>query len=79
MPGTEVSECPVSYITPQSNHLVERYRRERSAIACTGSSLMGPDRGNWPARLVDAFVTLEREQQLLESLWIRGPGEEDDE
>lgn len=62
VPGTEILECPVSYITPRSQELVSILGTATHAQRATGASLFGPDLSKWPAKAVDASVCLELER-----------------
>jgi hypothetical protein len=58
----QLCECPVSYIKPESQELIQIWARSRSMYETCGASLLGPDLRKWPARMVDAFTTLEAER-----------------
>lgn len=66
--GTSISECPVSYITPESYELVQMYARSKQIGGEQGtSSLFGPNLDDWPCRIADAFCALETEKVKTES------------
>jgi hypothetical protein len=59
---TEIDECPVSLISPESIQVVEAHGRARIANQSCGAQMYGPDLSRWPARDVDALVLIETER-----------------
>lgn len=56
--GAECGECPVAYITPESQELVDLFF-EASRFQEAGASAFGPDLSRWDARMVDAQSVIE--------------------
>lgn len=67
IPNLLCGECPVSYVTPESQELLFLYLRAFQMKEATGLPMMGPDVLSWPARLVDAFVVLYSETRKVEN------------
>ena len=61
MEGTEIDECPVSFISPATLSLMGTLDVAELARP-SGAALYGPDLSKWPARMVDALVTIEIER-----------------
>lgn len=59
VPDTEISECPVSYISPASRELVQIVFRSQYA---TAAPLFGTDLSKWPIWAMDVLVTVEQER-----------------
>lgn len=62
----ELSECPVSLITPESRQLVE-IQVSAQTMSKSGVSLYGPDASRWPARMYDAAVVVQQEHNRAEN------------
>ena len=56
--GYRNSECPTSYITPESVWILELVNTHTVATRDTGATLFGPDSGKWPAWWTDALVAV---------------------
>jgi hypothetical protein len=56
--GTEIRECPVSYITPDSDQLVQVLGH----ASTTGVALFGPALVHWPPKAADALAVIECEE-----------------
>lgn len=56
--GYRNSECPTSYITPESAWILELVNSNTVATRDTGAALFGPDSGKWPAWWVDALIAV---------------------
>jgi hypothetical protein len=54
----EIEECPVSYISTQSNFLLAQIGVALGTKDLGGASLFGPNLSEWPAWAVDAFGTV---------------------
>lgn len=70
--GVRANECPKSVVlaAPNSGELrawIEIARRSEFAHQASGASLYGPDLSKWPARAVDALVTIQQEQNRAEN------------
>lgn len=57
--GTALSECPVSFITPESIALVDLVRSSKLAHNVAGAPLFGTDSSKWPAWWIDAVSICE--------------------
>ncbi len=67
IPSVECDECPVSFITPQSEELVAIVTRAQLVGKAAGASLFGPDLSKWPARMYDAATLVAAEDAKVES------------
>jgi hypothetical protein len=56
--GYRNSECPTSYITPESVWILELVNTQSVATRDTGATLFGPESGKWPAWWTDALVAV---------------------
>ncbi|HXS93185.1 MAG TPA: hypothetical protein VN736_01200 [Candidatus Limnocylindrales bacterium] len=54
----ECTDCPVSFITPASRHLIQVEVQNQVLKESTGASLYGPDLSKWPSKVVDAFTCI---------------------
>ena len=54
--GTQVNECPVTFVTPESLQMIELIQINR---VTKPAALFGPDTGRWPAWLADATMCIE--------------------
>lgn len=54
---TGCTECPVSYITPASRHLIQ-IECQNQIMKESGASMYGPDLSKWPSRIADAFCRI---------------------
>ena len=59
----DISECPVSYVTPESFELCSLVGEGSRAHESAGASLFGPDLSGWDARVVDALLVIDRCRQ----------------
>ena len=67
--GTQIDECPVSYITAKSAALVALYSRAAVLSETLGQgTAYGADISQWPAVLVDAVVTCRSEENHAQNL-----------
>jgi hypothetical protein len=67
VPNTEIPECPVSYVSPKAQELVQIFNRGRHAHENSGVGLFGHDLSKWPAWAVDAVVVIEQERIKAEN------------
>ncbi len=66
IPGTEINECPVSYITPQSFELVQIHQAGSMIKNLTGAIDFGGDSSAWDARHYDALYVIAIEDRRVE-------------
>ena len=58
LPSEQIDECPVSFITPESQAIVELFSTSKLIQKQNGLGMMG-DPADWPAWLVDAATIIE--------------------
>ena len=68
IPETGVTECPVSYITPESMLLLEMVQGSRVSHEVTGARLFGSDTARWPAKYFDAVRVVHFAQMAEEKV-----------
>lgn len=64
-------ECPVSYITAESETLIRIMSVASRAKEAAGASLYGNDLSQWPAAAVDALVVIEGEEVALHNARLK--------
>ena len=69
--GTQLSECPVSFILPDSMQLITLVHTSMDTKELAGACLYGTDSGKWPAWYVDAVTVIgscrQREKEAIDS------------
>jgi hypothetical protein len=61
VPGTEIAECPVSYIGAEARQIVEIFFRGKLIHGNCGAQMFGPDQSQWPVWAADAVAIIEQE------------------
>lgn len=68
--SVRANECPKSIVLAAGGELrawVDIARRSEFAHQASGAALYGSDLSKWPARAVDALVTIQQEQNRAEN------------
>jgi len=66
----------VSYITGDTQQLIQIDAMAKLAKDATGASLYGPDLSKWPSREVEALTVLQYEHNRVENARIEAEREE---
>jgi hypothetical protein len=66
--STVLSECPTSFITPDSKFLLAEYFAASAAHKEFGVAKFGPDSDRWPAWWFDVVTTLAHARYEAESI-----------
>lgn len=65
-----IQECPVSYITPETNETLSQVLHARNVYRACGASLFGSNLSEWPTWAVDAMSCIETEHVTVENRLI---------
>lgn len=66
IPGYQLAECPVSYISADSMWILDQLDDNAIARQATGATLFGPDTRRYPAWWLDAIAVVEGVKNLYE-------------